>query len=177
MGVRPVRFFRLLLSAPLVLWWGCAQPTPPPETEMALNYDEMIHLDAEELAEGGIARAYEELLPQLREYVEQPAAIEEIADDDAPSYTVRFADKEFDIYGPHLPNEHGESWRRAGYALFTIVNDQLAGSQYRFYALNGGNDLGGMFLTSAQAEAARKTLANKDDWPYLPGVDASKFGR
>jgi hypothetical protein len=44
----------------------------------------------------------------------------------------------------------------------------LANSEYRFYAINGGNDLGGMFLMPAQAQAAQKALPNKRDWPYLP---------
>jgi hypothetical protein len=34
--------------------------------------DDLLLLDAEELAEGGIARAYEELLPRLRQYVPAP---------------------------------------------------------------------------------------------------------
>ena len=38
-----------------------------------LNYDEAIPLDAEKLAEGGIAEAYESLLPRLRQFVESPA--------------------------------------------------------------------------------------------------------
>jgi hypothetical protein len=62
-------------------------------------------------------------------------------------------------------------------ALFTIVNDQLATSEYRFYAINGGNDLGGMFLTPAQAAAAQKTLPNRTDWPYFPRDEADWYGQ
>jgi hypothetical protein len=60
------------------------------------------------------------------------------------------------IYSPALgENDVGRVWARAAHALFKIVNDQLAKSQYRFYAINGGNDLGGMFLTQAECEVAR----------------------
>jgi hypothetical protein len=48
----------------------------------------------------------------------------------------------------------------ATYALFSIVNTQLAGSPCRFYAINGGNELGGMFLTPEQCEAAKKTASS-----------------
>jgi hypothetical protein len=34
-----------------------------------LDYDKMILLDAEDLAEAGILEAYEELLPELQNYV------------------------------------------------------------------------------------------------------------
>lgn len=34
-----------------------------------------------------------------------------------------------------------------------------------FSPINGGNDLGGMFLTEVQARAAREGLSNKGDWP------------
>jgi hypothetical protein len=136
--------------------------------DFELDYDQMVLLDAEDLAEGGIGRAYESLLPALRQYVTQPAKIEEAIDNDAARYAVRFAEKEFAICGPELDETEGESWGRATHAFFSIVNEQLIGSAYRFYAINGGNDLGGMFLTPAQAEASRKSLPRISDWPYLP---------
>jgi hypothetical protein len=135
----------------------------------SLNYDELIQLDAEDLAETGVAEAYELLLPKLRKYVQQPASIEEAIDNDTPRYSVKCRAKEFAIYGPELREDNASnSWGRATHAFFAIINDQLTNSEYRFYAINGGNDLGGMFLTPAQAEAARPTLPRKLDWPYLP---------
>src|SRR5262249_1249272 len=117
-----------------------------------LDYDQWIHLDAENLAETGIAEAYESLLPELRKYVQQPAQVEELIDNDAPRYSVKSGAREFVIYGPELEEESGNnSWGRAAYAFFTIVNEQLASSAYRFCAINSGNDLGGMFLTPEQA--------------------------
>jgi hypothetical protein len=55
----------------------------------SLDYDQCINLDAENLAEGGIGKAYQALLPELRKYVPQPAGVEEIIDNDTPRYSVR----------------------------------------------------------------------------------------
>jgi hypothetical protein len=61
--------------------------------------------------------------------------------------------------------------------FFKIINDQLAKSEYRLYAINGGNDLGGMFLTQPECEAARKSLPRKDDWPYLLTLEHPWYGQ
>lgn len=146
--------------------------------DFELDYDQMLILDAEDLAEGGIGEAYESLLPRLRQYVAQPAKVEEDLDSDAPRYAVRFGAKEFVISGPDDPDEEQwQSWGKATHALFTIVNDQLDGSDYRFFAINAGNDLGGMFLTPAQAQASRKTLHTRNDWPYLPNNEPPWYGQ
>ena len=143
-----------------------------------LDYDQWIHLDAEDLAETGIAEAYESLLPQLRLYVDDPASVEELIDNDTPRYSVRCREREFAIYGPELADDSGDnSWGRATYAFFEIVNEQLAVSPYRFYAINGGNDLGGMFLTPEQAKAAQKGLPRQLDWPYLPNDEPPWYGQ
>lgn len=141
-----------------------------------LNYDDAIGLDAEELAEGGIAKAYQRLLPKLRKYVPSPAKIEELRDDDTPSYAVRFRGEEFPIHGPDLDEEEANSWGRATYVLFTIVNEQMVESEYQFYAINGGNDLFGIFLTPEQAIAARESLENHGDWPYIPEDEPPLYG-
>ena len=127
-----------------------------------LDYNEMVLLDAEDLAEGGIAEAYSSLLPKLRHYVSMPAELEESIDDHVIRYSVTYRGKEYVIYSPELDDD---SWGRATYVLFTIVNDQLSGVDHRFFAINGGNDLGGMFLTPAEVEAARASLPRKTDWP------------
>ena len=142
-----------------------------------LDYDQVIPLDAEALAEGGISQAYRSLLPKLGQYVSQPADIEEVIDDTQPSYAVRYRDREYRIYSPEREDREGESWGRATHALFSIVNDQLERSQYRFYAINGGNDLGGIFLTPSESEAARKSLPRKNDWPYLPTLGDPWYGQ
>jgi hypothetical protein len=137
----------------------------------------LVLLDAEELAEGGIARAYEKLLPRLRQYVPRPAPIEELFDNDAPLYAVRYAGRELLIYAPDLDNHEGRSWGRATHVLFTIVNDQLDDSVYRFFATNAGNDLVGMFLTQGDAESRRAALARRLDWPYLPDDTHPWYGQ
>ena len=140
----------------------------------ALNYDEMIPLDAEALAETGVKAAYEELLPRLRQYVASPAELKERIDDAAPSYVVSCLATDYPIYEK---NDQDESWGKATFALFDIVNRQLAKTPYRFFAINGGNDLGGMFLTPDQAKAAMKALPRKADWPYLPVAKKPWYGQ
>ena len=142
-----------------------------------LNYNDMIFLDAEDLAEQGIAEAYQALLPQLRQFVDDPAEIEEVFDPDLPSYSVRALDEEYRIFAPDLEYKEGQDWGRATYAFFTIVNRQLSGSDHQFFAINGGNDLGGMFLTRDEYAAAIESLENKTDWPYSPTEDHPWYGQ
>src|SRR5262245_40523041 len=104
-----------------------------------INYDDAIHLDAEALAEGGIAEAYQSVLRRLRKFVDNPAMILEDRDDDTPTYSVRCGGSKFEIYSPELDEEEGNSWGRATVALFSIVNEQLKNSTHRFFAINGGN--------------------------------------
>jgi hypothetical protein len=143
----------------------------------ALDYDKMLFLDAENLAEAGIMEAYQSTVQVLGQYVSEPAQVQEVVDNDAPSYVVKCGSLEYVIYSPGLPEEEGQSWGRATHALFKIINDQLTQSEYRFYAINGGNDLGGMFLTQSQCEAARKSLPRKEDWPYLPTTEHPWYGQ
>lgn len=133
-----------------------------------LDYDQLIILDAEALAETGIGQAYERLLPKLRQFTPQPELIEEVINNDNPAYSVRCRGKEYVIYGPDLAEEQGSSWGRATVAFFSIVNEQLIGTAYRFYAINSGNDLGGMFLAMDQAQESRANLPRPQDWPYFP---------
>jgi hypothetical protein len=109
--------------------------------------------------------------------VPHPARIEEVIDDDTPRYSVRCGTRDYAIYGAEQDEENGNSWGRATFAFFSLVNDQLADSEYRFFAINGGNDLGGMFLTPAQARAAHDTLPNRKDWPYLPTDEPPWYGQ
>lgn len=142
-----------------------------------LAYDKMLLLDAEDLAEGGILQAYESVRHVLSQYVSEPAQVQEVVDDNKPSYIVRHGEQEYVIYTPAQPNNEGQSWGRAAHAFFRIINDQLSKSEYRLYAINGGNDLGGMFLTQPECEAARKSLPRKEDWPYLPTLEHPWYGQ
>lgn len=138
------------------------------QAESPLDYDKLVILDAEDLAEQGIANAYKELLPELSEHVEHPAELEELIDEKLGSYATRCNGVEHIVYSPSIPGSDEESWGRATYLFFKLVNDQLADAEVRFYAINGGNDLGGMFLTPAEVKAAQAALPKKSDWPYIP---------
>src|SRR5215475_10669062 len=105
-----------------------------------LDYSKMVVLDAEDLAEGGILWAYQPVRKILSQYIAEPAEIQEVVDDGKPSYAVRCRREEYVIYSPALPDDDGQNWGRATYAFFKIVNDQLVNSEYRLYAINGGND-------------------------------------
>ncbi|TGQ65637.1 MAG: hypothetical protein E5V49_17065 [Mesorhizobium sp.] len=106
-----------------------------------------------------------------------PTAIDESVDTYGSRYVVRAAGQEFLIHAPDVPNGEGRSWGTATYIFFKIINDQLAGSEVRFYALNGGNDLFGIFLTPQQAEEARRSLPTRTDWPYLPDAEWPWYGQ
>ena len=145
--------------------------------DFALDYEKLIHLDAEELAERGLRRAYVSILPQLRHHVPEPADVSEIIEPSAQTYFVKSQGVEYLIYSPKSPCDEGQIWGRATQALFKIVNDQLAESEYRLFAINGGNDLGGMFLTQAEVDTARRSLPRKEDWPYLPTLEDPWYGQ
>jgi len=143
----------------------------------ALDYDQMIVLDAEDLAEAGVRDAYEKIKPTLSQYIGSPTDIVERIDNETPSYRVSAAGQTYDIYSPEIHQDTGESWGRATVALFDIVNNQLGNSTVKFYAINGGNDLGGMFLTAEDVEAAKSALKQKTDWPYLPVFEHPWYGQ
>jgi hypothetical protein len=137
----------------------------------------MIILDAEYLAEAGIMEAYTDLFPVLKRYVADPENIVEHQDDNLPSYAIEFRGKHYPIYGPKVEGDEGDSWGRATFAFFDLVNQQLEDVPQKFYAINAGNDLGGMFLTKEEYEAAVAAYPRKTDWPYLPKPDAPWYGQ
>jgi len=141
------------------------------------DYDTAIHIDAEDLAEGGVARAYQRLLPELRKFVEHPIELTEIMDNGLPSYKILFDEQEYLIYSAEEPGTESESWTRATYFFFVIVNTQLAGTGTRFYAIMGGNDLSGIFLSAEHAALAQSALPRKSDWPYIPELNGPWYGQ
>jgi len=145
------------------------------ETPFGIDYDAMIHLDAEALAETGVKAAYEEILPSLKVYIAQPVKVTEVIDQKNSKYSVIANGKTYLIYD-ELADPQMNSWGNATFALFDIINSQLVNSPVRFYALNGGNDLFGIFLTPQDAESSKKGLKKKSDWPYLPKSDKPWFG-
>jgi hypothetical protein len=150
---------------------GADVATPPP-----FDVDDVILLDAEDLAKQGILEAYEQLHPQLRQYeASNVDIVEEFDDDDDDddTYTV-FADgKRYDIRGNGV---EGDPWALATVAFFEIVNGSLAGSSHRFYALYGGNDLAGIFLTDEQFAVARESIGRHTHWPWIPVNHPPDYG-
>ena len=142
-----------------------------------LDYEKMILLDAEDLAEQGIDQAYQRVLPELAKYVTHPVELTEIMDTDLPSYKIRCNGQEYLIYSAEEPDTERESWGRAAYAFFHVVNKQLVGTGVQLYAINNGNDLGGLFLTPEEAKSAQEVILRKTDWPYIPEPDEPWYGQ
>lgn len=134
-------------------------------SEDVINYDEMLFFDAENLAEQGMANAYEEIKAEFRKRGIELSPIEEIIDDENVTYHIIHDGKTHCIYADM--NDRN-SWANATVALFDIVNSQLRESDIRLYAINGGNDLGGVVLTESECAKAREQLESETDWPYFP---------
>ena len=147
------------------------------ETEGAapapFEYDEVVLLDAEELAEQGILEAYEQLHPQLRQYDASDLDIAEEVDADGTAYAVLADEKRYDIRGDGV---EGDAWALATVALFDIVNASLANSTHKFYALYGGNDLAGIFLSDEQFHMARQSIERRSQRPWIPVNQAPDYG-
>jgi hypothetical protein len=109
--------------------------------------------------------------------VAAPFALSEKVDAERGLYTVLVGGAVQQIFPSPFGGDAYESWGVATAALFEIVNRQLENAPVKFYAINSGNDLMGIFLTQHQAEDARKTLKRRSDWPYLPAMQAPWFGQ
>ena len=178
--MKPGLKLALILSVPLIES-GCRAQAPTPTEPLLVNDydsfedDRVIHLDAEDLAEEGMKEAYEELGPRLRKLGVSPEAIHETVDTDAPSYQVHFRGRTYQIWDAD-PDE-GRSWGTAAAVFFEIVNSQLAGKSHRFYALNHGNDLSGIFLTDEQYRQESAATRRATDRPFIPTATPPWFGQ
>ena len=135
------------------------------KTKDVINYDEMLFLDAEELAEQGMSNAYEEIKAAFQKHGIELSPIEEIINSEKGTYHVTHEGRKFCIYED---GNDQSSWANATVALFNIVNSQIQECDLRLYAINGGNDLGGVILTKGDCVKAREQLENRTDWPYFP---------
>lgn len=142
-----------------------------------LDYDKLIPLDAEYLAEQGILDTYQSVEPTLLQHVGTTADVVEITDNETGSYSVKSQNKTYDIYSPSLPDDEGQSWGRATVALFSIINSQLESSDTKFYALYSANDLSGIFLTRQEFEAISSSNIAARDKPYIPRLDHPWYGQ
>jgi hypothetical protein len=94
-----------------------------------------------------------------------PAPVHEEIEEDQGRYSVEAQGVRYEIYGPSI--READSWGNATFAIFDIVNRQLEHTDVKLFALNGGNDLFGIFMTPEDADLARRALPNKRDWPYI----------
>jgi hypothetical protein len=70
-----------------------------------------------------------------------------------------------------------ESWGNATFAIFDIVNRQLEGLPYRFYAFDNGNGLYGMFMTKEIYAEFVGSMKRKIEWPYIPEPEPPWYGQ
>lgn len=155
--------------------------TGPVDDTGHIDYDLAFPLDGEDLAEEGVQDAYREIVPLLAGYGVQARLVTENFESSSGDYSIDFDGLRYVIVGPGGAEGSWESqadaWGLATCALFDIVNRQLAGNDVRFFALSGGNELHGIFMSAAQAERARRALPRKRDWPYLPTPEPPWFGQ
>ncbi len=152
--------------------WARSHETQQPMDP--LDYEKMIHLDAETLAEGGLASAYEKLLPEIRKFVSNPiSVVEEFTAADG-NIKARAGGQVYTIWSKS--GDRGEGWLNAPIALFDIVNRNLENTNVRLYAFYGDNDLSAMFLTEDQVAKARAALPKRSDWPYLLVNEPPHYG-
>ena len=145
------------------------------DANFELDYEDLVMLDSEDLAEVGILEAYDKLLPKLGEYLESPRSIKELLSNGNAEYSVESGGKIYEIYSPSIPEV--DRWGNATFSFFKIINDQLKDQAYKFYAFNSGNDLSGMFLTEDQYKQAISSISTKTDWPYIPTLEKEWYGQ
>jgi hypothetical protein len=165
---KPLKRFLQSLLYPWV------QPEQADALPDPLDYDQMISLDAEDLAQGGIPAAYDRLLPMIKAFNSDPIAKVECLHEPDGSQCVVAGDRKYTVWSANA--ERFEGWVRGPIALFDIVNRNLAHTEVKFYAFYGGNDLSGMFLTEQQVTLARAALKKRADWPYLLVDEPPHYG-
>lgn len=151
-----------LLAAVIVYQVNAENWTANPKYESRI-----IMLDAEEIAEIGIKQVATEVIEANPNILRKNINIVEKIDPDAPSYSVVFNSKKYPIFSPGINEEEGEAWPVATKVLFHIINASRKSTEFKFYAIYGGNDLMGIFLTELEYKEIQKTSDNSD-LPYLP---------
>ncbi len=147
----------------------------PVGIEDPIPYDLSIDLDAEDLAELGMAEAYERVRPEIERLGGAPETLREHVDETEGSYAIEYRGIVYPISGGEIGVADG--WGTAAAVFFEIVNGQMEGTSYRLYAVNHGNDLSGVFLTDAQFEAASAFHGATEDAPFLPTRIGPWFGQ
>lgn len=147
------------------------------------NAERLYPADAEDLAEGGVCSFLTSVSAFLaREGISRPTATDDISDD---GYTVLVNDTNYDIYNAiELERDENEQpgliWGLSMTRCFNMINQLLesVGSAERLYAVNGGNDLFGFFLTPHLFELiVRHPQARPSDGPYECTENYPRFGQ
>jgi hypothetical protein len=142
----------------------------------------MFPADAESLAEGGIDEFLREIEPFLGRQGVTINQLEEHIDENG--YTVSLNEVEHVIYNVEELKRDRERlvsiWGLATARGFALVNKLLAdsGSDERLYAVNGGNDLFGIFLSpELRAAVCEHPDATLSDRPYVPNEEHPWYGQ
>jgi hypothetical protein len=144
----------------------------------------LFHADAEDLAEGGVGDFLRKIEPFLNANGIALTHVEDDVSEQGYSVTVngtrtRIFDTD-ELHQRETQKQPGLIWGLSGARAFAIVNGLLeeAGSEERLYAVNGGNDLFGFFLTQALREAICCYPGIKPGArPYLDTDEYSWFGQ
>lgn len=142
-----------------------------------------IHLDAKVLCKFGMSGVYDLLIPKMKKLGIKPLQLKDHFNANGAFHSVSVDGKliiVFDIEESEEDDEEGRKelwWSRATPIFFQLVNFQLESISVRFYALYGGNDLHGIFLTQAEFEEMAEGAERPDDRPYIPNDIPPWFGQ
>ena len=142
-----------------------------------IDYETAVFLDAESLSEQGIGEAYQDLESHLTKIVKEVPDITEHFQSETGSYSIEFEGNNFHIFEPGVEKKPGRSWGLATFTLFTIVNRILKDTDQKFYALYGGHDLMGIFLSDEQFRRAKQYHHNSKESPYIPRNEHPWYGQ
>jgi len=142
----------------------------------------LFAVDAEELAEGGVAAFFEEMRPLLES---QGVAVPPLVDHITVEYTLLAGDDQFPIwtrddFNRDLDSEPGRIWGASSTRTVRILNHWLeaAESAERAYGVNGGNDFFVLFLTPELLSLIqRSSVASPREAPYVPNLEYPRFGQ
>jgi hypothetical protein len=135
-----------------------------------------IHLDAEELAELGMAGVYQTVQPGMRARGVTPEPLSEEVDEETVRYAVSFRGRTYPILSGGDDLDSFDARARATVVFFQIINAQMEGTLYRFYALRADNDLAGTFLTEEEYRSAA-ARGPREERPYIPVLVPPWFGQ
>jgi hypothetical protein len=142
----------------------------------------LFAVDAEDLAEGGVAAFLEEVKPFLQRL---GVAVPPLVDHITVEYTLLAGEDQLPIwtrddFNRDLDNEPGRIWGVSSARTVQILNQwlQKADSAERAYGVNGGNDFFVLFLTPELFSLIERYSADSSqDAPYTPNLEYPRFGQ